>query len=111
MRPWRRQNQLKREYDFDFPLSFTFTLQRLYEAGDPIFGPFARFLADRSASPDLQTARVFLVFDPSHWTEDCLQDLDDAELGLDPLVVHPIHLSNLAQLTERLFSGLGSWTS
>ena len=81
-------NQLKKEADFDLPLSYTFTVQRLYEAGDPLFRPFARFLASRSANPDLQTARLFLVFDPSHWGEDCLEDLEAAEIGFDPLVVH-----------------------
>lgn len=84
-----------------------FVAERLYERSDTLYGPFMRYLRDRSPGVVREDCRLFLTHDARSWNERTLSNLDDESIQLNPLSVHVVLVEDLSALTDELFANIG----
>lgn len=56
----------------------------------------------------LDTFRLLVFHENASWDERILQNLEDAEIGLEPLEVYIARIANLAELSDATFRELGA---
>ncbi|HEX6806881.1 MAG TPA: Hachiman antiphage defense system protein HamA [Gemmatimonadaceae bacterium] len=98
--------QLATDQEQDLPDMLLFVAARLYERGDPLFQPFAKYLGSRSTE-HADSSRLLLFYDSSVWQERVLENLRDAEPKLGRFGVVVTCLPNLRDLVAEVFSAAG----
>ena len=95
--------QLEQDYSKKIPYILIFTSQQLHKQNPKLFNCFARYLRNRSEDRNLDTFRLFLVYDPSCWSTKALENLDDSNVAITPLTVHVVKINDLAALIEDVY--------
>lgn len=103
----RAYNQLRQDYEQQFPDMLVFVLARLHERRDPLLDAFLDYLRDRADTSDKERLRVGLTWERGSWTETVLQNLEDNGVERQDLVVHVVYIGGLAHLIDQLFQQVG----
>lgn len=99
--------QLEKDYAESLPAILQFISARLHEQKSTLFKPFAEYMRDRNDNREKDKFNISLCWDAAAWDEKILENLKDRGVDLSGLVVHCIHLQDLGQLTDELFTSLG----
>ena len=93
----------------EFPDIVRFTAERLNEKGDPLADSFFSYMIDRSASTELESFRIGLIFDSAAWGENVLRNfangIDHSKLKRASMDV--VKISNLKNRIDDVFGNLG----
>lgn len=99
--------QLERDQAYAIPGMLVFTAERLFERGDHVMSEKClAYLRSRSETT-LDSSSLHLFFDKSVWSEDVLENLEEANPTLSPLTVRLVQIENLASLTDELYASMG----
>lgn len=95
--------QLYRDAPDGFEYVLQFISSELCRTHDPLCVPFLDFLARREAASGVDRYHISLAWDRANWDEEVIRRLGEAA-EIDPLAVHAIRISQLADLVERVLA-------
>lgn len=90
-----------------YPVILNYVANFLLETGSDLSNPFLTYLKSRAEQPALDSFRIALTWDASHWSEQVAQNLIDAEEHLSPLTMDVIKIGDLKSLIENVYRCLG----
>lgn len=96
--------QLQQDADSANPEILTFIAHRLREIGDPFTELIESYIFDRA--PKLDEFLLMILHENAIWDERILVNLEDENLGLEPLHVYVAKITGLRQLADAAFSEL-----
>lgn len=99
--------QLLKDYESRLPDILAFIIARLHECNDPLFHHFASYMRDRRDTTEMDTFRLGLCWEQSHWSESVLQNLEENQVVLPRFTIHVIRVNGIRKLIDELFSKLG----
>ena len=99
-------SQLKRDADSDIPEILTFIARRLRETGHPLTRLVEQYVFERNT--DLDKYLLVILHEASNWDERILENLENEDIGLEPLHVYVAQLSDLKNLSDGAFSAMGA---
>ena len=88
------------------PEILTFVARCISEAKDLLTELVEQYIFSRDT--ELDTFKLLVFHENDAWDERILQNLEDAEIGLEPLEVYVARIANLATLSDAAFRVLGA---
>jgi hypothetical protein len=98
--------QLKQDADATMPESLTFVARYIRGANNPLTEFVEQYLFSRDT--ELDTFKLLVFHEDEAWDERILQNLEDAEIGLEPFEVYVARIAHLAMLSDAAFRALGA---
>ena len=98
--------QLRQDADAAMPEILTFVARRISEANNPLAELVEQYIFSRET--ELDTFKLLVFHENETWDERILQNLEDEEIGLEPLAVYVARIANLAALSDAAFRALGA---
>jgi hypothetical protein len=97
--------QLRQDADTTTPESLTFVARYIRGVNNPLAALVEEYIFSRDT--ELDTFKLLVFHENAAWDERILQNLEDAEIGLEPLEVYVARIANLAVLSDAAFRALG----
>lgn len=98
--------QLKQDADSATPEILTFMARQMRDSSNPLTVSFEEYLFNRNT--DLDKYLLVVLHESSTWDERILDNVEDAELGLEPLHVYVATISDLKDISDSAFSVMGA---
>ncbi len=98
--------QLRQDADAAMPEILKFIARRIREANNPLAAIVEQYIFSRDT--ELDTFKLLVFHENDAWNERILQNLEDEEIGLEPLEVYVARIANLAALSDAAFRALGA---
>jgi len=98
--------QLRQDADATMPESLTFVARYIRGANNPLTEFVEQYIFSRDT--ELDSFKLLVFHENAAWDERILQNLEDAEIGLEPLEVYVAKIANLATLSDAAFRVLGA---
>lgn len=98
--------QLKKDAESDVPEILTFIARRLRDTGHSLTDLVERYLFERDI--DLDKYLLVIVHETANWDERILENLEDEDMGLEPLHVFVARVSDLKNLSDGAFTAMGA---
>jgi hypothetical protein len=99
-------SQLRQDADTAMPEILMFVARCISEAKDRLTELVEQYIFSRDTA--LDTFKLLVFHENDAWDERILQNLKDAEIGLEPLEVYVARIANLATLSDAAFRVLGA---
>jgi len=90
--------QLRQDADATTPEILTFIARQINEPNQPLATLVEQYIFSRDT--ELDTFKLLVFHENASWDERILQNLEDAEIGLEPLEVYVARIANLATLSD-----------
>jgi Cap4 SAVED domain len=99
-------SQLRQDADAAMPEILTFVARCISETKNLVTELVEQYIFSRDT--ELDTFKLLVFHENDAWDERILQNLEDAEIGLEPLEVYVARTANLAVLSDAAFRVLGA---
>jgi hypothetical protein len=98
--------QLKQDADTAIPEILTFVARRLNDSNSELAEIVEEYIFSRNI--DLDNYKLLVFQEKDSWDERVLQNLNDEEVGLNPLDVYVARIDNIIGLSDDTFGALGA---
>jgi len=99
-------SQLRQDADAAMPEILTFVARCISETKNLLTELVEQYIFSRDT--ELDTFKLLVFHENDAWNERILQNLEDAEIGLEPLEVYAARIADLATLSDAAFRVLGA---
>lgn len=97
--------QLKKDAETAIPEILTFIARRVIETKGPHGALIEQYIFSRDN--DIDTFKLMVFHNSECWDERILQNLQEANIGLNPLEVYVARIGNIVNLSDTAFTSLG----